>query len=335
MYLDEADHVGIEDQPFYYGGMLNVFKMRSNLVRMDLSGGQSLVTGKAAFTKSYEQLRSRGGGTISIYYHPNEWVQTEFWDAVNFKAGANPVRAEWKPPGTRPAAETEQAFQDFEAFIRFIKAQTGVRFVTASELMVLYRDAATTRSFQRQDLLALARSVQKEITFQKLDGYAVSAADVFGLLTSAAAAFVERNELPAAAKVTPLYGPARPYTPSAGGTHSASFRWNAFAQTIRDTSDYCRTSHRLPDEVWIGAESVSPADYLATLAGAMESLIATGKPPSDVTRREGRYTADRYVAEDSPGLWSWPIFPAGFHAPHVMELARLQAWTLKPALLHQ
>ena len=36
MYLDEADHVGIDDQPFFYGGMLNVFKMRSNLARMDL-----------------------------------------------------------------------------------------------------------------------------------------------------------------------------------------------------------------------------------------------------------------------------------------------------------
>jgi hypothetical protein len=333
MYLDEADHVGIDDQPFYYGGMLNVFKMRSNLVRMDLTGGQSLISGKAAFTKAYGQLRTHGGGTISIYYHPNEWVQTEFWDAVNFKEGANPVRAEWKRPGTRPAAETEQAYRDFEEYVRFMKAQTGVRFVTASELIELYKDAAMTRGFQPQDLLLLARSAQKEITFQKLDGYAVSAADVFGLLTDAAAAFIDTNELPAAAKVTTLYGPARPYTEPAGATHSSSFRWSAFAQAIRDTADYCRKSHRLPDEVWIGAESLSPADYLATLAGTIESLVATGKAPTDVMRREGRFTADRYVAEDSPELWNWPIFPAGFHAPRVMQLARLQAWTLKPALL--
>src|SRR4051794_22836083 len=54
MYLDESDHVGIEDQPFYYGGMLNVFKMRSNLVRMDLTGGASLAKGKAAFTTVYD-----------------------------------------------------------------------------------------------------------------------------------------------------------------------------------------------------------------------------------------------------------------------------------------
>ena len=116
MYLDEADHVGIDDQPFYYGGMLNVFKMRSNVARMELNGGDSLAKGKTRFTQAYERLRSRGGGTISIYYHPNEWVQTEFWDAVNFSRGANPPRSAWKAPGTRPAGETEQAFRDFEAY---------------------------------------------------------------------------------------------------------------------------------------------------------------------------------------------------------------------------
>jgi hypothetical protein len=52
-----------------------------------------------------------------------------------------------------------------------------------------------------------------------------------------------------------------------------------------------------------------------------------------VPRREGRFTADRYVAQDSERLWGWVIFPQGFHAPHIMELARAQAWTLKPAVL--
>ena len=334
MYLDESDHVGIDDQPFYYGGMLNVFKMRSNLARMDLSGGASLANGKSRFTKAYDQLRRDAGGTISIYYHPNEWVHTEFWDGVNFRRGANPARAEWKMPGTRPAAETEQAFHDFGEYIRFIKAQPGVRFVTATELMTIYADKAMTRSFRQEDLLGFARSVQKEITFQRLDGYTLSAADVFGLLTDAMARFIERNELPSATKVMALDGPTRMYTPSTGGTRSSSFRWSAFAQAVHDTSDYCRSSHRLPDEVWIGAESMSPADYLATLAVTLEELIASGKPPTDVIRREGHYTADRHVADDSPDLWSWVIFPEGFHAPRIMELARLQAWTLKPAVLH-
>ena len=335
MYLDEADHVGIDDQPFYYGGMLNVFKMRSNLARMELSGGASLAAGKETFTNAYERLRRNGGGTISIYYHPSEWVHAEFWDGVNFARGANPDRAEWKLPRTRPAAETERAFQDFEEYITFIKGLPGARFVTATELMTIYRDTAATRTFRQEDLLRLARAVQQEITFQRFEGYALSSADAFSLLTEAAAAFIDRHEWSSNTHVTALYGPARAYVPPTGGVRSSRFRWSAFARAIRETAEFCRATHRVPDEVWIGSESLSPADYLATLAQTVEGVMASGKAPTEVVRREGRYTADRYVAEDSPRLWGWVIFPEGFHAPHLMELARLQAWTLKPAMLQR
>jgi hypothetical protein len=47
----------------------------------------------------------------------------------------------------------------------------------------------------------------------------------------------------------------------------------------------------------------------------------------------GTLTADKHVAKDSARLWGWVIFPEGFHAPVIMELGRLQAWTLKPAIL--
>jgi hypothetical protein len=330
MYLDEGGHVGIDDQPFYYGGMLNVFRMRSNVARMELSGGTSLEDGKATFSKVYERLRAQGGGTISIYYHPNEWVQTEFWDAVNFSRGANPERAAWKRPGTRPAEETEQAFGDFEQYVRFMKSQPGVQFVTAPQLMTIYADRARTRSFGPQDLVGLARSVQKEITFQRLEGYTLSAADVFALLTEATASFIERNEWPSGIPVSVLDGPTRTHVPSPGA-HSTSFRWHAFARAVLDTSQYCRAYRRIPDEIWVGAESLSPADYLATLAAAIEDALVSGRTPDDVARRAGSYTAERYVAADSPALWNWPIYPEGFHAPRIMELARLQAWTLKPA----
>jgi hypothetical protein len=335
VYLDEADHVGIDDQPFYYGGMLNIFKMRSNLVRMPLSGGASLAEGEATFNKVRASIVARGGGTISIYYHPNEWVQTEFWDAVNFRHGANPPPSDWKKPGVRPAAETERAFADFEQFVRFMKSQRGVRFVTATDLASLYADRALSRSFGKDDLLHLARAAQKEITFQTFDGYALSSADAFALLTEAGAALVDRRTLPAATRLTLLDGPVRAFSPSIGGRRSTTFQWAAFANAIRDTAAYCRAHRRVPDEVWIGAESLSPADYLATLGGVLERLITSGQIPAEVERRTGQYTADQYVAEDSPRLWDWIIFPEGFHAPRIMELARLQAWTLKVALLQR
>jgi peptidoglycan/xylan/chitin deacetylase (PgdA/CDA1 family) len=333
MYLDEADHVGIDDQPFYYGGMLNVFRMRSTLARMALDGAD-LAASTTRFTKLADALRARGGGTISIYYHPSEWVHAEFWDAVNFSRGENPPRSAWKRPRMRPAAETETAFTDFEQYIRFIQKQPGVAFVTASDLMRLYADRATARAYSREDLRAIAAAAQPEITFQRRQGETLSAADVFSLLTGAMAGFVRSNAVSEASRVTRLAGPIRPFAPAVGGSRAPVFPWEAYSRAITDAADFCRTNHRVPDAIWVGTDSLSPADFLATLAPVLERVIATGQPPPEVSRRDGRFTADRYVAEDSTELWNWPIFPEGFHAPAIMALARLQAWTLKPAVLH-
>jgi hypothetical protein len=49
--------------------------------------------------------------------------------------------------------------------------------------------------------------------------------------------------------------------------------------------------------------------------------------------RPAKFAAAKYVADDGPGLWGWIIFPKGFRAPALMELAKRQAWSLKPALL--
>jgi hypothetical protein len=230
MYLDEADHVGIDDQPFYYARLLNVFKMRSNLARMELAGGNSLPEGKARFTAAYEKLRAQGGGTISIYYHPSEWVHAEFWDGVNFSHGANPPRDQWKLPRTRPAAETETAFGDFEAYIQFIKTQPGVRFVTANEMTHLFEDQAGTHEFVKDDLVGIARKTQQEITFQRFDGYALSAADAFVLLTGAMASYLPNQQWPPTTALTDVYGPAQGFSASVGGVRPASVPWDAFGR---------------------------------------------------------------------------------------------------------
>jgi hypothetical protein len=333
MYLDEGDHVGIEEQPFYYGGMLNVFKMRSNVARMELKGGESLSQGKAKFQAAYNKLRAQGGGTISIYYHPCEWVHTEFWDGVNFRRGANPLRSEWKLPGTRPAAETEAAFNDFEQYVKFIKEQPGARFVTATELMKLYADGALTHNFTLDELLTIARSVQKEISFIKMNGFTLSPADSFTLLTEAYLSFLNKEKRPA--KLNPIYGPAHQFAPAAGGGKLTTVKRGEFNDSVLHASQFCRTHGRMPDEIWIGASSVSPQDYLATLGAVIEGWKNADDNASDIALRQGKFTADRFVAEDSPRLWGWVIFPEGFHAPKIIELARLQAWTLKPAILQK
>ena len=145
-YVDEGTHVGIGEQPFWYAGVLTVYNMGRNATRMELHDAGALASGREEFKAVYDRLRAAGGGLISIYYHPAEWVHRSFWDAVNFTRGANPPRDAWKPPQQRSPEETEEAFTRFAAYIDYQRSLPGVRHVTASDLAVQPRSSCMTSS---------------------------------------------------------------------------------------------------------------------------------------------------------------------------------------------
>jgi len=310
-----------------------VFNLGSAVTRMELNGHDNLARARDQFQKACETLRAKGGGTISIYYHPCEFVHEQFWDGVNFSHGNNPPRSEWKLPPTKPPAQVEKGFSDFEQYIRFIRDQPGVRFVTATDLRQLYADGAAGRRFTRAEVVTLAQGVRSGITFQRIGDIAVTAADVLSLLNKEAADFVKSGALPESVTIDSLDGPARTFVVSGLGAPPATIPWSAFSETIVDVAGFCQSRLQVPSEVWIGTYSISPETYLSTLADAFEEVARTGRAPADVRIISGTLTAERYVARDSVKLWDWPIFPEGFHSPAIMELGRLQAWTLKPAIL--
>ena len=76
---------------------------------------------------------AEGGGVVSVYYHPCEFVHKEFWDAVNFKGGANPPLDQLKKPKAKTPEETKLSFDIFLDFVRFMKRFPEVKFITASQ----------------------------------------------------------------------------------------------------------------------------------------------------------------------------------------------------------
>jgi hypothetical protein len=331
-YLDEARHVGLNSQPFYYGGLLNIFNLGKYVTRMELTGGESLDRAKDAFRRASESLRSAGGGTISIYYHPCEFVHAEFWDGLNFARGNNPPQDTWKPPAMKPAAAIEKGFQDFEEYIRFLKNEPGVAFKSIADLQRVYADRASGRTFSPTEIREIAGSIRNEIGYVRSGSVWLSGAETFSLLVEFTKRYLERDSIPSATGFGFLEGPARSFEPSTGGAPVKDLSWTSFAVAVLDASRYCRDHGRVPSEVWLGASSMSPGDFLATLAAVAEGIAAGGRPPGTVTRRPGKVAVEGHVAKDSVELWGWVIFPEGFHSPAIMEQARLQAWTLKPAV---
>ena len=342
LYLDESPHVGIQNQPFWYCGILNVLNLGEFVTRVELRQDSDLAKAENEFRSLTEKLQTRGGGLISVYYHPCEFIHQQFWDAVNFSRGANPPREAWKQPPMKSKAEIEQGFRNFEAYIEFLKKAPGVHFVTGSELPGLYGDETATREFTGSEILGLARAMQKEITFQTGSGFSLSPAEIFFILNSFTATYLEKQQIPSKVELKSIYGPKRGFAaelimgPEGGvegpvGPFSTSKK--QFAATCFDVESALLTNGYIPSEIWIGAQCISPASYLATLAAAVEKLIQKVSIPETVVILPGNFTAGRYVAEDSPSIWKWEIFPMGFHSTKIMQLAKLQAWTVKPAIL--
>lgn len=337
-YVDEGDHVGLKGKPFWYENALVVYNMGPNTTRMDLHDDKAVQPGKDKVTAIADRLRREGGGLISIYYHPCEWVHQEFWDGVNFRRGANPPREEWKAPPQRPMEQTKAAFARYAGYVDHIKSLPGVRFVTATDLTRLYTDSAKISGASSADLVALAEAIlaSNQVDYRTIGAATFSPADQFELLTQAVAALLRGDPILFPLKTAGLLGPDA--APPAN-THPSALRWTAFRDATLDVASFIRTQGRIPARVFVGPDPMPPADFLAGLAKVFSIYSQTGKLPQNAEIRLGENTLlapVRHVASDTPNLFGgWIIHKEGYRAPQILEVARQQAWTLKPALRAQ
>jgi hypothetical protein len=328
VYLDVGSHVRLDDKPYYYGDALNFYQLEHQL-RARLDSLPALREAEDRFLAARKKLQGEGGGIVSIYYHPCEFVHKEFWDGVNFKYGANPPREEWRQPPMKSPRESQVAFEIFENYVHFMKRFPDVKFVTATEAAQLYRDRARGRAFSAAELKKIAAAVNDNITFQRHGEYTLAASDVFTLLNDfVAEKTAGRNPTSITLRATP-YGPSNPVPLLA---EPVSTDWSQFTRTAADVSDFVRKEQRIPTAVWLGSKAVPPESYLNALAKIAVNLVDGQPPPRTIALRPARLAAADHVAADGPNLWSWVIFPRDFRASTMMDLAKRQAWTLKPAV---
>ncbi len=332
VYLDDGQQVGLDGEPFWFGGLLNLFNLRDGATLRPNDDWSNLADAKGSFQDIYVRLTSRpGGGIISLYFHPCEFVHQEFWDAVNFANGANPPASDWRLPPVKSPEASDKAFQYLQEIVTYMKSFPRVQFVTASDALTLYRDTAQRRVFSNDDLAAIASQVVPEVTFQGRGDYALSASEVLFLLNTYLAHVVRR------APQEPVMLDGTPYGPAESApalTEKLDVPWAQFARTVTDVQDFLEKNNQVPSEVWFGSRAASPESYLVAVAQTCGHILQNAEHPETVTLAPAELAAAKYVADDSPKLWSWVIFPHGFDAPHLMVLAKRQAWTLKPANLH-
>ena len=328
VYLDEAQQVGLNRKPFYYGGALNLFHLEYR-PRADLRASDKYESAEDRFLEMRKKIQKEGGGIISIYYHPTEWATNQFWDGANFTNGANPPREEWKLPKQKTAEETKVAFEIFEKYVRFMKHFEDVEFINARDAVKIWHDRSKERTYAPAEIRKIAEAAATEkLIFQTNGDYTLSVADQLVLLNQSLLAGAKKGE-PISLKLAP-FGPgsAAPELKPGTTTDPSQFR-----RTAEDVQDTIVKMDRVPSAVWLGSTPISPESYLRTLA-EMVVLQEDGKDlPAKIEIKPAKLASAEYVSADNPKLWGWVIFPPNCSAPEMMTLAKRQAWTLKPAIL--
>jgi hypothetical protein len=337
-YVDEGEHVGLNHKPFWYAGALNVYHMGPNYTRMELHDPAAVEPAKQKVSEIARRLQTEeNGGLISIFYHPCEWIHLQFWDGVNFSRGANPPPEQWKAPPQRTPAETEAAFERFAQYIDHIKAIPGVRFITAGDLPSIYADPLRKKGASTDDLSRLASGLAATATngidFVTLDNRSYSPADQFELLAVAVRQLIAGKKPASPLVAGGLLGPDGLPPQVNGKTH---LDWPAFRMAAVDVANFVQTQDRVPARVFIGPDPIPPAVFLVGLAEVYDTYRQHGSLPLQAgveLPADVEIIPARHIAEDTPGLFGgWIIHRENFRAPKVLEVARLQAWTLKPAI---
>jgi hypothetical protein len=340
-YVDEGDHVGLDHKPFWYAGALNVYHMGPNWTRMELHDPAAVEPAKQKVSAIARQLQQEDeGGLISIFYHPCEWIHQEFWDGVNFRRGANPPAEQWKAPPQRTAAETDAAFDRFGQYVDHIRSIPGVRFVTAGDLPSIYSDPLRETGVPMEVLTQIAArlnsNAENGVDFMVISNRSYSVADQFELLVTAVNQLISGEAPPPQLVAKGLLGPDGFPPTSNDRTH---IDWAAFRMAAADVANVIRVEGRVPARVFIGPDPIPPTVFLVGLAKVYEYHQKQGALPLekgiDLPRTVELLPA-RHVAEDTPGIFGgWIIHKENFRAPKILEVARLQAWTLKPAIRSQ
>jgi hypothetical protein len=305
VYLDAGNQIGLNDQPFWYGGLLYVYEMGPYQIRAELDHQTPQAARFQKFDEAVRHLSQSGGGLISTYYHPTEFEHTEFWDAANFAEGRVKDRQDWIAPKRRSHEDAERCFAILHAYVTHMRETPGVQFIAADDLLRLYANPIAPPV----DRFTLARHFKESINYLSTDSGDLSAADIFLELLGLPAHYVDGPVAPGATSYTEHTIPA--------------FLFDA---SVRDVASFIETNDRLPSEVFLGSQTLSLADFAATLA---EHLLS----PGPIRVVHGNLGFEQYISKDAKKSFSWPIHPKNFAPSTLLDVAKLQAWTLKPARL--
>jgi hypothetical protein len=213
-----------------------------------------------------------------------------------------------------------------DAFLSFVQALPDVQVVVASQAPLLYLDRAKGRSFTPGQVAQLCAPMPDGVIHQQCDGAWLSPAEIYGLVVSLLAARVRDGQWPAQVPYRYFDGPPEPPVVQLG---ASALPLDDVYGTCLFEDAYLNSYGRMPAQIQVGRNWLAPADWLATDGADLPRWLEGSGDDAPLVR--GDFASAQYVPDHVS--WNWVIFPPGFDGDPLLQLGKLQAWTLKPAPL--
>src|SRR5579872_2298724 len=215
VYLDTTYSISPpNERPYYYCNVLNLMGLGKKIVPLDASGGpqqlppEYLTTLIPQIESMYPKLRASDEPEIlSMYCHPTTYATEEFWDVVNFARGKNPPREKYVRSKLKSPEQTALDLERLEEFVIYLGSLPGARFITASDAREIYADRSRDHEFTVEELSGLCERSKTSITFQTIDGFWVSPAEILSMVILALSEYSRSHALPRTVRTAQPLGP--------------------------------------------------------------------------------------------------------------------------------
>jgi peptidoglycan/xylan/chitin deacetylase (PgdA/CDA1 family) len=257
--------------------------------------------------------------------HPTKIRAEEFWD-LNFYNGKNTPANEWVMPRLRPRETMGTARKNFRRMMRWLGDRDDIEITTYRALMDVYGNQRET--ITRHDLREMAGRALREKALAPSDDF--SPAEAFAGLAGAIAAAGQGGALPDGQATVHALGPKeRPLL----RPETRRVTYGEALALAREASAHIAATKTLPPSLRTGAGRVGTGSLFALFSEVFLDLDG-GRPKAfyDVPEFETYPRAnEKKIIGEVEGYRTWPVHRPDLDMSRIVELTKLQLWTLKPA----
>lgn len=257
--------------------------------------------------------------------HPSKVRSIQFWD-FNYYKGANPGPDEWETPELRPLESMQTAQKNFRRLIKYLKGRDDIELTTYREMIKLFGKQENEIRSEKLETIAARILTENSIVIDEQ----YSPAEVFSALAEALNKYNETGNLPDVLEVRRPLGPLK--MPNVQPETINTSKNDAFALS-GSALDYIQKTNHLPPALLLDEHVVGTGSLLA-LFSKMYLEIRKGNAPDQMEIISfPAYPSEnaQQIIEEVAACKGWSVHRENLNMSNLIDMTKLQLWTLKPA----